>query len=362
MGFPRFGTFVGIVVVAVASPPPLLADGPAVDLNLEAAGIVWGAGPGGSLPDRVAKGPALPSCSINEGQDGRLDFRISFASAGGGIVPNGRCAPLDKAAAPVHARYRAVPFAPNSIGRPGSLCPTFSPDGGTAVYVKTGVGLVESRHDHGGWTEPAPLPFSGTAARDGDPFLSPDGSRLFFWSTRPTGDGAAPPQSSDLWVVERRADSWGAPQPLGPPVNDASGEPFPAVAADGTLYFGSPRPGGRGAVDLYRSRPNASGYGVPENLGITINSPATELDGYVSPDQGVLVFASDRPGGHGNLDLYVSHRIVGGWSPARNLGRGVNGPDDEFCPQVTPDGRVLIFSRSKGIFQVDAAVLDDATP
>ena len=100
----------------------------------------------------------------------------------------------------------------------------------------------------------------------------------------------------------------------------------------------------------------------PENLGITVNSKATERDTYVSPDQKTLVFASDRPGGHGGWDVYVSHKVVGGWSPARNLGPAVNGPGDESCPQVTPDGALLIFIRSERAFQVDAAILDDATP
>jgi hypothetical protein len=157
------------------------------------------------------------------------------------------------------------------------------------------------------------------------------------------------------------------PDPIGQPGNlcrtfSPDGEPNPAVAADGTRYFGSSQPGGRGGVDLYRARRDAAGYAQPENLGIAINSPAAERDGYVSPDQKVLVFASDRPGGHGGLDLYVSHRVVGGWSPARNLGPAVNGPDDESCPQITGDGQLLIFSRPRGMFQVDAAILDDATP
>ena len=340
MSAPRHGAFVGIVVI-VAFSQPLRADG----------------------PDRVATGPAMPSCWIGEGQDVQLDVQIAVAAPGGGVAL-GRCSTHGRTV-PRRARYRATPFAPDSIGRAGSFCPTFSPDGRTVVYVKKGAGLVESRLEAGGWTDPQLLPFSGPAARDGDPFLSPDGSRLFFWSTRPASEDAPPAGSSDLWVVERRTDGWGTPRSVGPPVNDAGGEPFPAVAADGTLYFGSDRRGGRGAVDLYRARPSpkATGYVKPENLGIAINSAAVELDGYVSPDQSRLVFASDRPGGYGKLDLYVSHRMVGGWSPARNLGPAVNGPDDEFCPQITRDGQLLLFSRSDGgMLQVDAAILDDATP
>jgi hypothetical protein len=372
MGFPRYGAFVGIAALALAASPSLDADGQAAERAVGPADVAMvipvavtahvSARP--ATPEPAAPEPATPSCVIDQGQEGRVDFQVSVAIAGGARsgAASGRCATRSGDRVPARARYRALPFAPESIGGPGSLCPTFSPDGKTAVYVKTGSGLVESRRVKGGWSEPAPLPFSGAASRDGDPFLSPDGSRLYFWSTRATSDGGSIAGSSDIWVAERRADGWGPPRRLGPPVSDAAGEPFPAVAADGTLYFGSARPGGRGGVDLYRARPSAGGYAPPENLGIAINTSAVELDGYVSPDQDVIVFASDRPGGYGKLDLYVSHRMVGGWSPARNLGRAVNGPDDEFCPQLTPDGRLLIFSTAKGIFQIDAAVLDDATP
>jgi Tol biopolymer transport system component len=254
---------------------------------------------------------------------------------------------------------RATPFAPETIGGPKCFCPTFSPDRRTVVFVKANVGLVEARLEGGRWGEARPLPFSGSADfRDGDPFFSPDGSRLFFWSTRPL-DGMPVP-NSDLWVVERRGEGWGVPRNLGPPVNNRGGEPFPAVAADGTLYFGSVRPCS-GAVDLYRARPSGSGYAEPENLGPEVNSPHLDLDGCISPDQRTLVFASDRPGGHGKFDLYVSHWREGRWSPARNLGPAVNGPGDEFCPHITDEGR-LLFSRDTpdgGMFEVSGAVLGD---
>ena len=164
-------------------------------------------------------------------------------------------------------------------------------------------------------------------------------------------------------MVERRADGWGEPRRLDPPVNNEVNEPFPAVAADGTLYFGTVRPGS-GGLDLHRARPSGKGYAEPENLGPAVNSPQMDLDGYIAPDQTILVFGSDRPGGYGKIDLYVSRWKHGRWSPARNLGPAVNGPDHEFCPQIVAGGRLLLFSRDTpegGVFQIDAAVLDDPT-
>ena len=263
---------------------------------------------------------------------------------------------------------KASLFAPESIGAPKSFCPTFARDGKLAVFVRSGLGLFEARLQEGRWTAGRPLPFSGTKdVRDGDPFFSPDGSRLFFWSSRAFPGKTT--QDTDLFVVERRADAWGQPKRLPPPVNSEVNEPFPAVATDGTLYFGTARPGS-GGIDLHRARPSsrnssngsAGGYAEPENLGPAINSPQLYLDGYISPDQTILVFGSDRPGGYGKIDLYVSHWKNGIWSPARNLGPAVNGPDHEFCPQLVDSGRRLLFSRDTpegGVFQIDASVLDD---
>ncbi len=166
---------------------------------------------------------------------------------------------------------------------------------------------------------------------------------------------------TDLWVVERRAEGGGEPKRLDPPVKNEVNEPFPAVAGDGTLYFGTVRPGS-GGLDLHRARPSGKGYAEPENLGPAVNSPQMDLDGYITPDQTILVFGSDRPGGCGKIDLYVSRWKDGRWSPARNLGPAVNGPDHEFCPQIVAGGRLLLFSRDTpegGVFQIDAAVLDD---
>jgi hypothetical protein len=162
------------------------------------------------------------------------------------------------------------------------------------VFVEANQGLFEARRNDR-WGEARPLPFSGSKdIRDGDPFFSPDGSRLFFWSSRPFPGKTA--EDTDVWVVERRADGWGEPRRLEPPVNTEINEPFPAAAAD----------------------------------------------------------------------LYVSRWKDGRWSPARNLGPAVNGPDHEFCPQLVDGGRLLLFSRDTpeaGVFQIDASVLDDpATP
>jgi hypothetical protein len=91
-------------------------------------------------------------------------------------------------------------------------------------------------------------------------------------------------------------------------VNTDGDELYPSVASDGTLYFSScGRPDSRGWCDLYRSRWSDDRYREPENLGDSVNTPASETDAYVAPDQSYLVFAAyGRPDAVGDGDLYVS--------------------------------------------------------
>jgi Tol biopolymer transport system component len=187
-----------------------------------------------------------------------------------------------------------------------------------------------------------------------DPFITPDGQRLYFSSIR-AADGS-PSGDLDVWVVERTKDGWSAPARVGPEVNSAGDELYPSVSRDGTLYVASgpmrPRPGEH--FDIYRAQRRGSGFAPRERLGDAINTQpvagggivdAWEFNPEISPDGRVLVFTSLRPGGHGLGDLYVSRFEGGAWTPARNLGPRVNTAADEYHPTLSRDGRSLYFVR-----------------
>lgn len=260
------------------------------------------------------------------------------------------------AAAPAPAAAPRVPevFLPGLVSLPGQeeYRIAFTPDGRTAFW---GVGevffpfsrqstLVYSEWRHGRWSEPRVAPFSGVHS-DIDPFISPNGRHLFFSSIRPV-DGV-PREDVELWVVERQADGWGEPRHLGPAVNSPSDELYPSVDADGTLYFGSDRPGGLGSWDLYRARPLPDGgYGPAENLGPAINSEGLDFNPTITADGQTLLFTSiGREDGYGFGDLYTAEHIRGCWQPARNLGPTVNTALDEYHPSLSPDERTLYFVR-----------------
>jgi hypothetical protein len=149
-----------------------------------------------------------------------------------------------------------------------------------------------------------------------DPALSADGLELYFQSYRAGGYG-----SSDLYVTKRVSvgDEWQPPQNLGPTVNSASGDSGPSLSYDGlTLYFNSNRPGGFGGHDLYMTtRENRlAPWGKPVNLGPVVNSEFGEINPNISRDGLSLYFADregdssalPRPGGLGSPDIWLTTR------------------------------------------------------
>ncbi len=230
---------------------------------------------------------------------------------------------------------------------------TFTPDGDSAYFMKTNKdgaseGIYWSSREAGGdWATPQLAGFSGSYA-DHDPFVSPDGQRLFFTSNRPLVPGGEA-GGSDIWMVElRQGPEWSEPRSLGQPVNSSRYEAFPTIAADGTLYFGSNRDvaSGEEGGSIYRAPEVADGvWGEPEPLDAEVNFGAGEWHAWIAPDQSYLIFTSHGgPGSYGQDDLYVSFQREGQWSRGRTLGPTVNRAGFEICPSVAPDGQFLYYS------------------
>lgn len=150
---------------------------------------------------------------------------------------------------------------------------------------------------------------------------------------------------------------WSDPVNLGAVVNSSAGEMNPTLSPDGlSLYFVSNRTGGLGGTDIWVSRRacDECAWGAPVNLGTPINTPGADGAPAISTDGHLLFFFSDRPGGFGNLDVYVSRRSDTNddlaWGPPANLGPDVNtaGLDAGVgYAQVREDGFVdLYFNRA----------------
>lgn len=153
---------------------------------------------------------------------------------------------------------------------------------------------------------------------------------------------------------------WTAPVNLGPIVNSVYYDGEPTISKSGlSLYFVSNRPGvdAQGGDDLYVSQRDSleDPWEAPVNLGPTVNGPFDEGCAGLSPDGHWLVFSSSRPGGCGTsgTDLWISHRQNKrddfGWEPPTNLGCVVNSAHDENGPFLIEDertGQLLLYFSS----------------
>jgi Tol biopolymer transport system component len=238
--------------------------------------------------------------------------------------------------------------------------PTFSPDGRELYFFRAdrqfrNYRLLMSTCTSAGWTAPRPPPFAAPPPIvEADPFMTRDGRRLYFVSSR-QDHAATSGENLDIWYVDRAGTGWGEPVRLPEPINSPGSELLPRVLADGRLLFGSHRDGGHGLSDIYIAAPHPDGTWTARNLGPAINTAASEYEAEASPDGKTLIVVSDR-GGRSHLHRFT--RTGDGWSPPERL----PGKDDVFQvgPVLSPRGDRLLFAQADGdrsgeLFVVDLA-------
>jgi hypothetical protein len=208
------------------------------------------------------------------------------------------------------------------------------------------------------WAPPVNLgPPINSAFNDDGPTLSRDGLSLYFRSDRAGGMGG-----NDIWVSQRASPEgpWGEPVNLGLPVNTAFNEGPTSFSRDGHfMYFNSRRPGGFGGADIWIARRAHThddfAWEQPVNAGPGINGPSEDAGaGYLENEEAGtprLHFASDRPGGAGRSDIYVSAQAAdGSWEPAV-LVPELSSPANDQRPHVRFDGlELFVFSNRPGGF------------
>lgn len=228
--------------------------------------------------------------------------------------------------------------------------PAFSPSGDTLYFIKCSndlnisaicVSYLKNKH----WTTPQIASFSGKYS-DADPFVTKDGKALYFMSNRPVDQKGLPVETTDIWKVNLTPAGWSAPVNLGAPVNTEADEYYPTIADNGTIYFGSPRGGGKGKSDIYRCIFKNGKYLPAENLGDSINTTGNEFEAFIAPDESYLIFNS-TPAGLGNLDFFISYNRNLIWSKAKKLSSPINSDGIEWSPKVTRDKKLFYFSSTR---------------
>jgi len=205
------------------------------------------------------------------------------------------------------------------------------------------------------WSAPVNLgPLLNSTSDDYGGALSKDGLSLYFTSTRFGGFGG-----EDLWVSQRSSDDdpFGLPVNLGSVVNTAAADRTPALTRDGHwLLFASNRGGGLGALDIWASyRENThddSGWEAPVNLGPGINTAGTDDTGptYLEGQGGRadrIYFARGAAGVNGGTDIYVSEFGADGtWGAAQPVPE-LSSPAADAGPEIRFDGREIIFHSTR---------------
>jgi Tol biopolymer transport system component len=187
------------------------------------------------------------------------------------------------------------------------------------------------------------------------PGLSRDGKSLYFSSNRPGGYGGM-----DLWISKRRSehDPWGVPVNLGPTVNSNSYEGVPSLSRDGQfLIFHGDRPGGFGVWDIWvawrRHTRDDFGWETPVNLGIAVNTPFDDSGArlYQGDDATYLLFNSTRPGGQGFQDIYIVRLYADGSFGQVEPMDELNTPWYDNRPAIRFDGlELFLFSNRPGTY------------
>ncbi len=198
----------------------------------------------------------------------------------------------------------------------------------------------------GFWDESYPLKDLNTEFNEGSAIISKDGKTMIFARCNyPKGYG-----DCDLFQAELTPNgTWGNTKNLGPNVNSRAWDSQPALSpTEDTLYFASNRIGGFGLSDIFISIKQSSGmWGRAMNLGPIVNTRGNEVSPFVHPQFKVLYFSSN---GHmlnfGDFDIYKTYYRNGQWTEPYNIGPLVNGKGSEYYFTIDKDAKKLYYARS----------------
>ncbi|WP_299452942.1 OmpA family protein [uncultured Microscilla sp.] len=148
----------------------------------------------------------------------------------------------------------------------------------------------------------------------------------------------------DVYIAYKNGKEWSPPKNIGNKINTKYHDASISLSQDGnTLFLYKDRRAG----DIYESELDTSDstWKKPRSMGKNINSKYRETSITMTRSKDTVYFASDRPGGFGGLDIYMSIKDKKGrWGDAVNLGKQVNTIYNEDSPYIMPDGKLLYFS------------------
>ena len=260
----------------------------------------------------------------------------------------------------IEFKANPVNFSKKQIGKDfsqGSINenPAVSYDGNTIVYTeRRGIinAIFFSKKERGIWQTPIEITAELNAGEDcSSCSLNSDGTELFLYKTD-NYDGA-------IYSSDYVNGAWTPIKKLNKYINTKYYESHAAISADSKkLYFTSNRKGGQGNLDIYVSEKDTTGnWGPAVNLGSTVNTPFNEDTPFITENDTVLYFSSEGHASMGGFDNFKSQKTGSVWQNPRNLGYPVNSTDDDKFFQPVSNGMFAFYSiptdyKKKDIFYV----------
>lgn len=201
---------------------------------------------------------------------------------------------------------------------------------------------------------------------DYSPVLTADQQTIIFTTRRKesTGGELTPDGKyfEDIYISNYNGKSWSPAESIGKPINTNNNEASVGISPDGQEILIYKDDNGDG--NIYSTTLNGDVWSEPVKLNSNINSKYWEPSAFISADGHAIYFISNRPGGYGGRDIYVSQKTEKGeWGKAVNMGGLINTPYDEDAPFIHPDGITLFFSsnghNTMGGFDVFHSSLSD---
>jgi tetratricopeptide (TPR) repeat protein len=245
-------------------------------------------------------------------------------------------------------KNRPIEFIAANLGTPintrfNDFNPVISGDGNMLVFttkLKFYDAIFFSKKVNGVWGYPVNIMAQlGVDNKTATTSLSYDGSTLYLYRDD-NFDG-------NIYVSYLKNGQWSNIVSLGENINTKYWESHASISKDGKkLYFTSNRPGGYGDLDIYVSEIQSDGkWGVPKNMGPNINSRWNENTPFITENEDKLFFCSEGHRGMGGYDVFYATKTGNEWSKPINIGYPLNSTDDNLFFMPESNGEAAYFSQ-----------------
>lgn len=210
------------------------------------------------------------------------------------------------------------------------------------------------------WLDAELIPGSvNTEGHDAATSISPDGKQIFIYKNDINGES----RGGDIYVSRLSSSGkWGSPKSIGKPINTSYWEGGACISPDGkTLYLISERSGGLGFGDIYVSkRKTRTEWDTPVSIGSNINTSEDEGGLFLAPDGKTLFFSSKGHNSMGGYDIFKTVFENNKWSDPINIGYPINSVNNDVCFSLSANAKTGYFNSDRpgglgerDIYQVD---------